>query len=92
MRCLNCGRQVDETRVFVARKLRGTYCMRCRPLAVLGNGRRAVVKARKILDEAAELGNSKVLITMRQHRGKTLYEIRIPRTGRRDRPPEAPAA
>ncbi len=87
MRCLNCGRTVDETRVFVARKLRGTYCMRCRPTAVVANGRRALVKARKVLDEAEELGNTNVLITMRRHRGKTLYEIRIPRSGRRkDRP------
>jgi len=87
MKCLNCGRRVDQTRVFVLRSLRGTYCMRCRPAAVVGNGRLALVEARKVLEEAEEAGNSKVLITMRKHRGRTLYEIRVPRSGRTDRPP-----
>ncbi len=86
MRCLNCERRVDETRVFVLRSLRGAYCMRCRPAAVVSNGRRALVEARKVLEESAEVGNRKVLITMRRHRGKTLYEVRVPRGGRRDRP------
>ena len=85
MRSLNCERQVDDTRVFVSRRLRGTYCMQCRPAAVVGNGRRGVAETRKVLEAAQEVGATKVVITMRRHRGKTLYEVRVPRGASSDR-------